>query len=119
MKKVNIVKKGGFTMKSAICAFVQAQMLTFDEQTRDKNDKRIDSHDHMTFVEFLESLVRIAIKHPECTSENPPEKLKELLALLFEDEKRTKSKVANMFGGGGGKKKGGGFAGMFGMKKKK
>ena len=34
MKKVNIVKKGGFTMKSAICAFVQAQMLTFDEQTR-------------------------------------------------------------------------------------
>ena len=119
MKKVNIVKKGGFTMKSAICAFVQAQMLTFDEQTRDKNDKRIDSHDHMTLVEFLESLVRIAIKHPECTSENPPEKLKELLALLFEDEKRTKSKVANMFGGGGGKKKGGGFAGMFGMKKKK
>ena len=78
------------------------------------------SHDeHMTLVEFLESLVRIAIKHPECTSENPPEKLKELLALLFEDEKRTKSKVANMFGGGGGKKKGGGFAGMFGMKKKK
>ena len=58
-------------------------MLTFDEQTRDKNDKRIDSHDHMTLVEFLESLVRIAIKHPECTSENPPEKLKEIVGIII------------------------------------
>ena len=117
LRKVKIISKKDFKPVKAIHAFAQSQMMTLDEQKRDTKDKRRDSHETMTLVEFLEALCRIAWIHPRVSGDSIAEKLEGLLALLFEDAKKTQSNVLSSMFGGGKKKGAGGFAGMFGKKK--
>ena len=104
----------GLSTTLALCRAAKAQRRA--EQRRDTKDKRRDSHENMTMVEFLEALCRIAWVHPRVSGESIREKLEGLLALLFEDAKKTQNNViSSIFGG----KKGGskGLASMFGRKK--
>jgi calmodulin len=113
MGSVDIVSKADYSYRKAVDAYIQSQMMTLDEQNRDSKDKRRDSHETMTMVEFLEALVRISANHPRCDGENITEKLTALLALLFQDAQKVQKKALSMFGGGAGAKKGGGLAGLF------
>ena len=48
--------------EDATLAFAMSQMTTIDEEDRSSNDARRDSSDFATYVEYLEAIVRVALK---------------------------------------------------------
>jgi len=119
----------------ATIAFAMSQMTTIDEEDRSSSDARRDSADFATYIEYLEAIVRVALKTMKglevemmttpqrlerflCTvlfpSVGQPEHMygtvKEIVEEVVEKKKKKKKK---------GKKKGGKKKKKGGTKKKK
>jgi hypothetical protein len=115
--------------EEATIAFAMAQMTTIDEEDRSSADARRDSADFATYVEYLEAIVRVALKTmrglevemmttPQrlerflCTVLFPsvglPEKMygtkEKVVEMVVEKKKKKKTKKKKKKKGGGKKK---------------
>ena len=83
-KGENVSAGGDETLKTARIAFALCQMTVVDELRRSRRRAAVDTHQHATFVEFLEALSRLADMRADPKGNDPKYQLSVALGELVD-----------------------------------